>query len=123
MTEEKKFPRKRAAKLMRVRDLTPETDNPVRILGIVIESSPGVALIQDIYDDVEKSGKIVVVAEGTLEVAKKYLFICDVTERTVEGGKELQVVASIAHNIDALDMKLYKETLDLEESVIQTLTR
>lgn len=123
MAEEKKFPRKRAAKLMRVRDLTPDTENPVRILGIVIESSPGVALIQDIYDNVEKSGKIVVVVEGTLEVAKKFLFIGDVTEKTVEGRKELQVAASISHNIDALDIKLYKETLDLEESVIQTLTR
>jgi hypothetical protein len=123
VTEEKRFPRKKAAKLMRVNDLTAETENPVRVLGIVIDSSQGAALIQDIYDDSENQGKITVLVEGTLEVAKKFLFIGDIAEKSVKGGKELQLAASIAHNIDALDIKLYRETLAMEESVIQTLTR
>ena len=67
MTEDKKFTRKKSAHLTTIRDL-PDKKGPVRVLGIVIDSQPGAALIQDIYDDdVSKAESIWVAVEGTLE--------------------------------------------------------
>ena len=122
MTEEKSYPRRKPSKLTTIRDLSPDTSGPVRIMGIVVDASPGLAVVQDIYDDVKKARKIQVSIEEALEVSKKYLFIGEVTEKTTDDGKELRLNASIAHDIDALDIALYKEVQDLEGKVTRTMS-
>ncbi|MFX0106935.1 MAG: hypothetical protein ACFE7R_01495 [Candidatus Hodarchaeota archaeon] len=124
MTEEKKkFPRKKPAVLSTVRSLSASTEGTVKIIGLVIESTPGNALIQDIYDDVESAGRIVVNVEGTLNESEKYLIIGEVTQRTGPEGTELRLIATLAYNVNTLDIKLYRQTLQLEEEVIQALSR
>jgi len=92
-------------------------------MGIVVDASPGFAVIQDIYDDdIKKAGKIQVSVEGSLELKKRYLFIGEVTEKTVDGEKELRLNASIAHDIDTLDVALYKEVQDMEGKVTRTMS-
>jgi hypothetical protein len=123
MTEEKKFAPRKPSKLTTIRDLSADTKGPVRIMGIVVDSSPGLAVVQDIYDDdVKKAGKIQVSIEGSLELQKRYLLIGEVTEKTTDGEKELRLNALIAHDIDALDIALYKEVQGLEEKVTRTMT-
>ncbi|TFG32322.1 hypothetical protein EU527_10380 [Candidatus Thorarchaeota archaeon] len=121
MTEDKKFIRKKAAHITTIRDL-PTKKNPVRVLGIVIDSQPGAALIQDLYDDVSKAQKIWVATEGTLEPKKKYLIIGEVTEKTDSEKKEHRLNATLVHDIDTLDIALYKEILELEDQVLQTMS-
>lgn len=121
MTEDKKIIRKKVAHLTTIRDL-PSRKSPVRVLGIVVDSQPGAALIQDLYDDVKKAGKIWVSVEGTLEPKRKYLIIGEITEKTDGGKKEHRLNATLVHIIDALDIALYKEILELEEKVSKTMT-
>jgi hypothetical protein len=123
LTEEKSFPRKKPSKLTTIRNLSADTSGPVRIMGIIVDASPGFAVIQDIYDDdIKKAGKIQVSVEGSLELKKRYLFIGEVTEKTVDGEKELRLNASIAHDIDTLDVALYKEVQDMEGKVTRTMS-
>ncbi len=107
---------------MKIQDLSAKTNDPVRIMGIVVDSGPGFAVVQDIFDDSKKKGKIMVSIEGELEIKKKVLIIGEVTEKKVEGGKELRLNASITHNIDNLDVSLYKEALEMEEKVTRTMS-
>ena len=123
MTEEKKYPRAKPAKLVTVRSLSAETENPVKIMGIVVEAQPGIALVQDILDDVDNAGSIWAMVEGTLEVAQKYILIGDVTEKKASDDNELRLSVSLSYSIDSLDIALYKETLGLEEKVDQALSR
>jgi hypothetical protein len=123
LTEEKKYPRAKPAKLVTVRSLSADTENPVKIIGIVVEAQPGIALVQDILDDVDNAGSIWAIVEGTLDVAQKYIFIGDVTEKKTQDDNELRLAVSLAYNIDSLDIALYKETLELEERVNQVLSR
>ena len=123
LAEEKSFPRKKPSKLTTIRNLSADTSGPVRIMGIVVDSSPGFAVIQDIYDDdVKKAGKIQVSVEGSLELSKKYLLIGEVTEKTTDDGKELRLNVSLVHDIDNLDLALYKEVQDMEEKVTRTIS-
>jgi len=107
---------------MKIQDLSLETTDPVRIMGIVVDSGAGFAVIQDIFDDSKKKGKIMVSIEGELELKRKFLIIGEVTEKKVEGNKELRLNASIAHNIDDLDLALYIEALEMEEKVARTMS-
>ena len=123
MTEERKFPVRESAKLTRIRDLSSDTRGPVRVMGLVVESSPGSALVQDIYDEVENAKSILINVEGTLEPTHKYLFIGEVTEKTTPSGKELRLAVSLAQDVNKLDIKLYKESLNLEKEIGRTLSR
>ncbi|MHA2142323.1 MAG: hypothetical protein ACXADC_11540 [Candidatus Thorarchaeota archaeon] len=123
MTEEKKYPRRKPARMVTVRSLSADTEGPVRIMAIVIESNPGASLVQDIYDNVDDAAKIIVTVEGTLTVAEKYLLIGEVTEKTGPDGKELRLVASLAYNINNLDTKLYKQTIEMEDDVVRALSK
>lgn len=124
MTEEKKYPRAKPAKLVTVRSLSADTENPIKIMGIVVEAQPGIALVQGILDDdVDNAGSIWAIVEGTLEVAQKYILIGDVTEKKTQDDNELRLAVSLAYNIDSLDIALFKETLELEERVNQALSR
>ncbi len=123
MAEEKSFTRRKPSKLTIIRNLSSKTSGPVRIMGIVVDASPGLAVVQDIYDeDVKKAGKIQVSVEGSLELSKKYLLIGEVTEKTTDAGKELRLNVSLAHDIDALDIALYKEVQDMEEKVTRAMS-
>ena len=123
MTEEKKYTRKKASKLTTIRDISPSIDGPIRVLGIVVDSSPGTALVQDLYDsEVDKAGSIWVSVEGTLEIKKKYLIIGDVTTKTTGKKKEARLNATIVHDIDALDIAMYKEILEMEDEVQKTMS-
>ncbi|TFG33381.1 hypothetical protein EU528_00080 [Candidatus Thorarchaeota archaeon] len=123
MTEEKKYIRKAPAKLTTIRNISPSIDGPVRVLGIVVNSSPGAALIQDLYDsEVDKAGSIWVSVEGTLELKKKYLIIGDVTTKTEKDTKEARLNATIIHDIEKLDIGLYKEILEMEDEVQKTMS-
>ncbi|TXT56910.1 MAG: hypothetical protein BAJATHORv1_20508 [Candidatus Thorarchaeota archaeon] len=117
MSEEKDFRRRLPAKLVKVREITANTQNPVRIIGIVVQAKPGIALVQDVMDEPNKHKSIQVQVEGTLNVDEKYLLIGDVVERSSADGKELMLAVSIAHNVNTLDVKLYKEALDLQAEV------
>jgi hypothetical protein len=123
LTEEKKFPRIKPAKLSTVQSLSAQTQGPVKIIGIVIEASPGMALIQDIFDDVDKAGKIIVTVEGTLNETEKYILIGDITEKDGKKGKELRLAANLVYNVNDLDIKTYKEALELESEVVKALSR
>jgi hypothetical protein len=123
VTEEKSFPRRKPSKITTIRNLSADTSGPVRIMGIVVDASPGLAVIQDIYDDdVKNAGKIQVSVEGSLELSKKYLFIGEVTEKATDKGKELRLNATIAHDIDSLDIALYKEVQDMEGNVTRAMS-
>jgi hypothetical protein len=123
LTEEKKFTRRKVSKLTTIRDISPSIDGPVRILGIVVDSSPGTALVQDLYDsEVDKAGSIWVSVEGTLELKKKYLIIGDVTTKTTEDEKQARLNATIVHDIDTLDIAMYKEILEMEDAVQKTMS-
>jgi hypothetical protein len=122
LTEEKSFPRRKPSKLTTIRGLSSDITDPVRIMGIVVDVSPGLAVVQDIYDDVKNAGKIQVSFEGSLELSKRYLFIGEVTEKTTESGKELRFNASLAHNIDKLDVALYREVREMEEKVTKAMS-
>ena len=124
MTEEKKYPRAKPAKLTTVRSLSADTEGPVKIMGIVVEAQPGIALVQDILDDdVDHAGSIWAIVEGTLEVTQKYILIGDITEKKSSDGNELRLAVSLSYGIESLDIALYKETLGLEEKVNQSLSR
>ena len=123
LTEEKQYPRTQHAPLMRVRDLTADISGPVRIMGIVLKSDPGSALVQDIYDDVDKAKSLWVLVEGTLNPEECYLLIGTVIERKISSGKEIRLNVSIAHNINSLDISQYKEALELEEKIVQTMSK
>jgi len=118
LAEEKKFTRRKAAKLTTIRNISPSTEGQVRVLGIVVDSSPGTALVQDLFDsDVDNAGSIWVSVEGTLEMKKKYLIIGEVTTKTTDDSQEARLNAIIAHDIDTLDIGLYKEVLEMEDAV------
>ena len=122
MTEEKKYTRRKASKLTTIRNISPSIDGPVRILGIVIDSSPGSALIQDIYDsDIDNAGRIWVGVEGTLEVKKKYMIIGEVTIKTVDEKEQAWLNATIAHDIETLDIGTFKEVIEMEDAVRKTM--
>lgn len=117
------FPRTKPAKLTTVRELASDTDGPVRIMGIVIESESGMALVQDIFDDVDEAETIKAIVKGKLNEQERYLLIGDVTEKATDDGKELRLIVSIARNIQDLDIKEYKEALQLEEKVARALSQ
>ena len=120
---EKKYPRRKSAKMVTIRSLSADTEGPVRIMGIVIEASPGVSLVQDVYDNVEDAAKIIVTVEGTLNVDEKYLLVGEVTEKSSSDGKELRLAASLAYNINRLDTKLYKQAIEMEDEVLRALSK
>ncbi|MGY5859768.1 MAG: hypothetical protein RTU63_10400 [Candidatus Thorarchaeota archaeon] len=123
MAEEKKYTRRKASKLTTIRNISPSIEGPVRVLGIVVNSSPGAALIQDLYDsEVDKAGSIWVGVEGTLEVKKKYLIIGEVTTKTVDGKEEARLNAAIVHDIENLDISVYKEIIEMEDDVRKTMS-
>jgi hypothetical protein len=123
LAEEKKTVRKKTSKLTTIRDISTSTDGPVRVLGIVVDANPGAALIQDLYDsDVDKAGRIWVSVEGTLELKKKYLMIGGVTTKTSKDTKEARLNATIVHDIDQLDIGMYKEILEMEDEVKKTMS-
>jgi hypothetical protein len=90
---------------------------------IVVESTSGLALVQDIYDEVGKARQIKALVEGKLEVAQKYMLIGSLTEKSGPKGKELMFAASQALNINPLDIKEYKQALELEERITRAMAR
>ena len=114
---------RRHASLKRVRELTADTQNPVRIVCIVVQARDGVALVQDIMDTPGKQGSIHVDVAGQLVIAEKYILIGDVKMVTGPDGKELRMVVSSSHNIDGLDVKLYKEALQSTERINRAFVR
>jgi hypothetical protein len=123
LTEEQKIPRTQSARLATVRTLSANTKGPVRIMCIVVESTSGLALVQDIYDEVGKARQIKALVEGKLEVAQKYMLIGSLTEKSGPKGKELMFAASQALNINPLDIKEYKQALELEERITRAMAR
>ena len=114
LTEDRKFPRKKFAPLVTVSSFTVDTPNPVKILCIVVEAQPGAALVQDILDKAGQQASIQVAIDSTLEVAQKYMLIGDVREESSSDRKLLRLIVSSAYNVDSLDIKLFKETIELE---------
>ena len=123
MTEERKFPIRESAKLTKIRDLSSDTKGPVKVMGLVVESSPGSALVQDIYDEVENAKSILINVEGALEPTHKYILIGEVTEKATPDGMELRLAVSLAHDINTFEIKLYKESLELEKEIGRALSR
>ncbi len=122
-SEESSTRRRRHASLKKVKELSSDTQNPVRIVCIVVEATEGAALVQDIMDAPGRQGSIRVNIEGQLAVAEKYMLIGDVKMTTGPDGKELMLVVSSSYNINSLDIKAYKEALVLEERINQEFIR
>ena len=121
MTEEPTFQQRKYAKLRTVRSLKPDTPNPVQILCIVVEAQQGAALVQDIMDEPDKQGSLMIAVDEKLSVAEKYILIGDVMMSSGPDGKELRLIVSYAYNVNSLDIKLFKQTLKLEERVKQVM--
>jgi hypothetical protein len=118
LTEEKRTYRPRAAAVLhKIRDLSGDTPNPVRVMVIVVESVPGEALVQDILDEMGKQASLRATLEQTLEIAQKYILIGNLQVESGDEGKELRLLVSSVNNVNSLDIKLYKEVLELEERV------
>ncbi|MFW9909749.1 MAG: hypothetical protein ACFFEF_14350, partial [Candidatus Thorarchaeota archaeon] len=113
--EESRFQKRRHARLCTINSLTSETPNPVRILCIVVDAQPGAALVQDIIDAPDKQGSIRVVVDQELSVAEKYVLLGDVKMMSSQEGKELRLIVFSAINVNSLDVKLYKQSLELEQ--------
>jgi hypothetical protein len=124
LAEQGTYPHKQPSRLMKIRDLTPDTEGPVRILCIIIQSKPGFALVQDLlHDKVDDAKVISVLVEGKLKTNEKYILIGDVTERKSNGEKTLVFSVSLAHNVDKLDVAEFKETIILGQKVEDALSR
>ena len=118
--KERRFPRTEPSRLATIRSLKSDIKGLVRIFCIVVEAREGAALVQDIYDDIDKAGSIRVNVEGTLEVGQKYVLIGSISEKPTDDGTEFILTATLAHNVDSLDIKLYKEALSMESKVTDT---
>ncbi|MDF1540631.1 MAG: hypothetical protein P1Q69_17165 [Candidatus Thorarchaeota archaeon] len=118
MTEEPRFQLRRSAKLRTIKSLTPDTPNPVQIICIVVEAQPEAALVQDIMDEPDNQGSMIIAVNDQLSVAEKYILIGDVEMTSVPDGKELRLNVSYAYNVNSLDIRLYKQALKLEESIM-----
>lgn len=123
MSEQTAFRRKQPARLMRIRELSKSVSGPVRIMCIVVDAKEGVATVQDIMDELGKAATIETTVEGVLQVGQKYILIGEVTERKNKGGTDLRLDVSLAQNINALDIKEFKEALKLEQSVLQAIAK
>ncbi len=122
MSEERKFPMREPAPLVTIRSLTADRTGPVRILGIVIESQSGMAIVQDLLDDVEQARSIRVIVEGELTVGNKYMIIGDLTTKK-DGNGELLLSAILTHDVSELDVHEFKNALELEREVHSYLVR
>jgi hypothetical protein len=124
VAEKRAYPRKKPSRLTKIRDLTPDTKGPVRILCIVIQSNPGFALVQDLlHENVDDAKVISVLVEGELIVNEKYLIIGEITERKTDGDKTLVLSALLAHNVNKLDVVAFKDALALGRKVEDVLSR
>jgi hypothetical protein len=124
LTEQEKYPRAKPSRFTKIRDLNPETKGPIRILCIVLQSKPGFAMVQDLlHDNVDDARVISVLVEGELVVNEKYILIGEVTERKSNGERTLFFAASLAHNVDKLDVIAFKEALAMGVEVETALSR
>jgi hypothetical protein len=122
LSEERSYQKPQPAKLTKVHELGPDTQNPVRVLGIVVDSTDGMFLIQDIYDDAEDTQKSIWVScDQALEVEKKYLLIGNVLSETLDDEKRMRLDATIALNVEGLDVLTYREAVEMESEVIKAV--
>lgn len=122
LTEERRTYRpKSSAVLHKIRDLSGDTPNPVRVMVIVVESVPGEALVQDILDEMGKQASLRATLDQPLEIAQKYILLGNIQVESGAEGKELRLLVSSVSNVDSLDVKLFKEVLELEERVNRKL--
>lgn len=122
LTEERTYQRRKAGKLARIRELSSDEEDPVRILGIVVDAHPDSFLVQDIYDEgVDDREKIWVYSETPLEQGKKYLLIGRIVQESLDEGEGLRMTADIAFAIDGLNINLYRNAVELEKDVLQAL--
>ena len=122
LTEERSFQRRKAGKLVRIRELSSEEEDPIRILGIVVDAHPDSFLVQDIYDEVvDDREKIWVYSETPLEQGKKYMLIGRLVHESLDEEEGLRMTADVALGIDGLNINLYRNAVELETDVLQTL--
>ena len=122
LSEERSYQKPQPARLTKVHELGPDTQNPVRVLGIVVDSTDGMFLIQDIYDDAEDTQKSIWVScDQALEVEKKYLLIGNVLSETLDDEKRMRLDATIALNVEGLDVLTYREAVEMESEVIKAV--
>jgi hypothetical protein len=122
LSEERSYQKPQPAKLTKVHELGPDTQNPVRVLGIVVDSTDGMFLIQDIYDDAEDTQKSIWVScDQALDVEKKYLLIGNVLSETLDDEKRMRLDATIALNVEGLDVLTYREAVEMESEVIKAV--
>lgn len=121
LSEEKTYQKPQPARLVRISEIATDTPSPVRILGIVVDSVSGISLVQDLYVEANDAGKIWVSSEKELEVEKKYLLVGNLMQETVDGEKRMRLDATISLNIDDLDIDIYREAVEMEESVVDAV--
>jgi hypothetical protein len=122
LSEERSYQKPQPARLTKVHEIGPDTQNPIRILGIVVDSVDGMFLIQDIFDDAEDAQKnIWVSCDQALEVEKKYLLIGSVLSESLDDEKGKRLDATIALDIEGLDILTYREAVEMESDVIRAV--
>lgn len=106
---------------MTIREIESDVKEPVRILGIVVDSVSGSLLVQDIYDDVSNAKKIWVSFEQELDLGKKCLFVGHMKKETVDGEQRMLLDATIALDINGLDVDTYREAVEMESSIVNAV--
>jgi hypothetical protein len=72
---------------------------------------------------VEDAKAISVLVEGELTVNEQYILIGEVVERKSNGEKTLIFSATLAHNVNSLDVVAFKDALELGRRVEDNLSR
>ncbi|MHA1768409.1 MAG: hypothetical protein ACTSV3_00975 [Candidatus Thorarchaeota archaeon] len=122
LTEERRYSRRKAGKLVRIRDIAPDESNPIRILGIVVDADTDTFLVQDIFDDsVDDAEKIWVMCETPLDLGKKYLLIGNIVQESLEESEGLKMNATVAYDIGSLNLSLYRSAVELESKIIESV--
>lgn len=122
LTEERSYQRRKAGKLVRIRELNSDEEGPIRILGIVVDIQSDAYLVQDIYDEVVDDREQIWVRSNTeLEQGKRYLIIGRLIHESLEESEGLEMTADVAFGIDGLNVNLYRNAMELEGDVLRAL--
>ena len=92
-------------------DITPEIQK-VRLIATVIASDVGSLLIDD------GTSSITVVTDKNIDIGSKVIVIGNVLMQQ----EDIIIMADIVHKIDAFDITLYKEVLELEKNIEELYT-
>lgn len=104
------YPKRLVAKERKIKELT-ENDQKVRILGIVVNSTPNSAILDD------GTGVIQIRVEQPLKEKGRYRIIGQVYKKE---QNKFEIVAEIIQNMDKLDIQLYQKVNEIKKEFDST---